>query len=184
MLKKTMGFVLSAVAAGALAAGCAGGGTEGTGSTGNEADVTFARDMIPHHQQAVEMAGLVRERTSDRRVAELAERVQRAQAPEIERMTAWLAEWDAPAAEAHGAGHGDMPGMMADTDLEELTGAKGPAFDRMWLRMMIEHHRGAIDMSRTELAEGAHPGAKELARAIVDAQQAEIDMMNHLLGEG
>ncbi|MBF6417356.1 DUF305 domain-containing protein [Nocardia farcinica] len=160
-----------------------------TGATGaaahNDADVAFAQEMIPHHRQAVEMAALVPERSTDPRVRDLAARIQQAQDPEIATMTGWLQSWGAPVdGGGHaGMGRGDMsmPGMMTDEQMAQLRAARGAEFDRMWLTMMIAHHEGAVQMSRTELAQGADPAAKALAQQIIDGQQAEIDQMRGLL---
>jgi uncharacterized protein (DUF305 family) len=170
----------------------------------NQADVTFARAMIPHHVQALEMATLVPDRTSNPQVLDLANRIQRAQDPEIQRMTSWLTAWEAAPATSdaagtampsapsdHSSGHAmpDMPGhhamvgMMSDADMARLHAARGGDFDRMWLRMMIQHHQGAIEMAKTELAQGANPDARTLAQQIIDGQQAEITQMNGLLGQ-
>ncbi|MGW4402372.1 DUF305 domain-containing protein [Amycolatopsis nivea] len=153
----------------------------------NAADVTFAQQMIPHHQQALEMAKMVPSRSSNPKVVDLAGRIDRAQDPEIRQMQGWLKTWGA-AATSHSmpGGHemsGDhaMTGMMSDADLKSLDAAKGPAFDRSWLDMMIKHHQGAVEMAKTELAQGADAGAKALAQRIIDAQQAEIAEMQGLL---
>ena len=71
---------------------------------------------------------------------------------------------------------GGMPmhGMMSDAQMQQLAAQSGPAFDRMFLQMMIEHHTGAVQMAQTEQAQGLNPQAKELAGAIVAAQQREI----------
>ncbi|MFC0107350.1 DUF305 domain-containing protein [Kibdelosporangium aridum] len=142
----------------------------------NTEDVTFAQQMIPHHQQAVDMAKLVPSRGTDPKVRELATRVQQAQDPEIQQLMDMLKKWNAaPQGMDHGsAGHGGM-------DTTHLEAAKGAEFDRMWLQMMIEHHQGAVQMSQTELSKGSSPEAKALAQKIIDAQQAEITEMQAML---
>ena len=86
----------------------------------------------------------------------------------------------------HGSGHGSdhgghaMEGMMSDADMTRLEAARGTAFDRLWLSMMIEHHEGAITMSRTELKDGEDADAQQLARDIVATQQREIARMKEL----
>ncbi|GGM41208.1 hypothetical protein GCM10012275_10270 [Longimycelium tulufanense] len=149
----------------------------------NEADAAFTQQMIPHHEQAVEMAKLVPDRSNNPELLDLAKRVEQAQQPEIEKMTAWLRDWGAEAPTAAG-GHGDhgMAGMMSDSQMTELWKATGTEFDRMWLRMMIEHHKGALEMARTDRERGTNAQAKELAKNIIDGQQAEIDEMNAMLG--
>ena len=150
----------------------------------NDADVRFATEMIPHHQQAVEMSDMAVEHGGPA-VAELAGRIQGAQAPEIETMTGWLQAWgeDAPATGDHGdMDHSQMEGMMTPEDMDELRDADGPQFDSMWLEMMIEHHEGAVTMARTQVAEGAAPEAIALAEDIAQSQEAEIEEMEALLG--
>lgn len=150
----------------------------------NAADIRFAQEMIPHHRQAVDMAALVPSHSSDPRVLDLAARIQQAQDPEITAMTGWLQAWGAPVPEdtGHsGMDHGSMPGMMTDEDMAELEAAQGTEFDRMWLQMMIAHHEGAVQMARTELAEGSNPQARTLAQQIIDTQQAEIQQMQSML---
>lgn len=70
---------------------------------------------------------------------------------------------------------------LSNAQMQQLTASSGPAFDRMFLQMMITHHQGAIDMSRTELAQGSNPAARQLAQQIITAQQAEIREMQTLL---
>ncbi|HEU5025739.1 MAG TPA: DUF305 domain-containing protein [Spirillospora sp.] len=142
-------------------------------------DVMFAQMMIPHHRQAVEMAGLAPSRASSARVKTLAAGIEKAQAPEIEKMTGWLEAWGAPAAMT--GMHHDMPGIMSDKDMTSLKALKGAAFDRAFLRMMIEHHQGAVTMARTEIRSGRNPDAKALAASIVRTQSAEIATMRDLL---
>ncbi len=75
----------------------------------------------------------------------------------------------------------EMNGMMTDQQMTQLGQASGTDFDRMFLQMMTEHHKGAIDMARTELAQGQNSDAKALAQKIIDAQQTEITEMQQLL---
>lgn len=123
--------------------------------------MTFASEMVPHHQQAVEMAELAADRAQSSEVRRLAEDIEAAQGPEIETMTQWLEDWgqEAPLGSmGHGdMGHGDsqeMPGIMNEAEMTRLEQSDGAAFDRMFLTMMIEHHRGAIEMARAEPANG------------------------------
>ena len=159
----------------------------------NAQDVSFAQEMIPHHQQAVEMSDMALAQASSAKVKDLATRIKAAQGPEIEQMKGWLSSWGEPVAAKSdggmagmnhgGGGMGDMTGMgmMTDTQMKELGAARGADFDRMFLTMMIGHHQGAVTMARTELDKGKHPPAKQLAQAIVDAQQKEISEMQGLL---
>lgn len=157
----------------------------------NAGDVTFAQGMIPHHQQAVEMAVIALDpaREAGAEVTDLAKRIQGAQGPEIELMTGWLKEWgrSVDGMEGHsmeGMEMADMPGMEGMMTTEEMTGlegATGPAFDKLWLEMMVRHHEGAVVMSKTVGTDGKAPAVKELAGKIISAQEAEIAEMQQLL---
>ncbi len=149
----------------------------------NDADVAFAQGMVPHHEQAVEMARLADERAQDPAVRDLAERIEAAQAPEITTLTGWLDEWGATphAGEEGGMHHGG--GMMSADDMDALTGTTGTEFDRLFLEQMIEHHTGAVGMAETEIAEGRHEGAIGMAEEIRSTQNAEITEMQDLLDQ-
>ena len=148
----------------------------------NAGDVTFAQAMIPHHQQAVQMAKLAATRASDSRVKDLAARIEAAQDPEIMKMTGWMSSWGA-SMPSDMAGM-DMPGMMSTADMTALTSASGTAFDKAFLTMMIAHHTGALAMAQAELATGSDADAKALAQSIIDGQTKEITEMKAILGTG
>jgi uncharacterized protein (DUF305 family) len=155
-------------------------------ATFNDADVMFAQMMIPHHQQAVEMAKMADGKAANAEVKTLAKQIEGAQQPEIDTMTKWLTTWGKPTTPpsggAHGSEHGgSMPGMMSDGDMKKLTAAKGAEFDKQFLTMMIAHHEGAITMANEEIAKGSQAEAKALAQQIVTAQQEEITSMKALL---
>ena len=157
----------------------------------NAGDVTFAQGMIPHHQQAVEMSTIALDpaRKAGTAVKDLATRIQGAQDPEIKLMTGWLAEWGQPVDGMGGMsmeGHemADMPGMdgmMTAAEMTALEAATGPAFDKLWLEMMVRHHQGAVTMSKTAETDGKAAVVKELAAKIVSAQEGEIAEMQKLL---
>ncbi|MEU0564600.1 DUF305 domain-containing protein [Nonomuraea sp. NPDC005983] len=148
-------------------------------ATFNDADVMFAQMMIPHHQQAVEMADLAATRASDKEIKDLAAKIKAAQDPEIQTMRGWLKSWGKEEPSG-GMGHG-MPGIMSEEDMKKLEAAKGAAFDKQFAQLMIAHHNGAIDMARTEQAQGSDAEAKDLAKAIETGQQAEVQQMQDLL---
>jgi uncharacterized protein (DUF305 family) len=160
-------------------------------ATFNDADVTFAQSMIPHHQQAVQMAAMADGRASSAEVKDLAAKIKTAQQPEIDTMNQWLTAWGKPTAMpgmSQGAdmpdmGHGAMPGMMSGTDMTKLMDAKGKNFDKRFLTMMIAHHQGAITMAKDETAKGSNTDAKSLAEKIITDQQAEITTMQGLLSK-
>ncbi|MFC9643276.1 DUF305 domain-containing protein [Streptomyces mirabilis] len=148
----------------------------------DEADVTFAQMMIPHHEQAVAMAELAGGRASDAEIKDLAAKIEKAQDPEIKTMTGWLKSWGKPTTA------GDMPGMgmggdgmMSDKDMKELKAMQGKEFDKMFAQMMIDHHNGAIAMAKTEQKSGRNADAKKMADAIVTGQSAEVKQLQSIL---
>lgn len=155
----------------------------GAQATHNDADITFAADMVPHHESAIEMAQLAPGRAADPRVLDLAARIEAAQGPEIDTLNGWLAEWGA-AEGTGGMDHGSMDqGGMEDMDMTALMNASGAEFDRLFLQQMTEHHRGAVQMAETELAEGRNSDALVMAETIRDTQTGEIAEMEQLLTE-
>jgi uncharacterized protein (DUF305 family) len=145
-----------------------------------EADVRFVHAMIAHHQQALELAGLVGERTASEDITLLAERIERSQADEIARMEGWL---EVRGEAENGHDHGLMPGMLSPTRLTELAAATGSDFDRRFLDAMIFHHEGALIMVADLFAQGGGQEAEifDLAADIDADQRIEIDRMRTLL---
>jgi uncharacterized protein (DUF305 family) len=168
---------------------------ESTDSSGhNAADVSFLRDMIPHHQQALVMSDVAIRGAKTDELQALARRIKAAQTPEIEQMSSWLDQWgeDVPDLDAMGhmmMGHGDqtfdndLPGMMDADQMRRMSQMMGGglAFDSMWVRMMILHHQGAVQMAEDELANGQDPDVLALAQNIKTAQTAEIEEMRQML---
>jgi uncharacterized protein (DUF305 family) len=154
-----------------------------TGEDHNSADVTFAQRMIPHHEQAIEMAKLAPSRAQSPDVKALASQIQAAQDPEINQMKEWLASWGEPTAVPSGMNHGDdmSGGKMDASDMTKLEGLTGQNFDREFLTMMTAHHQGAIEMAQTEQANGLYEPAKIMADNIVRSQSDEITKMAELL---
>ncbi len=153
----------------------------------NDADVQFAQGMIPHHEQAIEMADIALDPTvaAGDVVTALATRIKGEQDPEIQLMTGWLTTWGQPMQMTTDSGHdmSSMDGMMSAEDMDALSAARGAEFDKLWQEMMIKHHQGAIDMAATETANGSDPEALALAGQITTAQQAEIaEMTTNLAG--
>ncbi|WP_407840313.1 DUF305 domain-containing protein [Streptomyces sp. DSM 116496] len=151
----------------------------------NAADVAFAKGMIPHHRQAVEMADLAPTRAESAEAKKLADEIKKAQDPEIQTLSGWLTSWGeqvpAEGAMDHSA-HG-MAGMMTAEEMDKLKDSSGKAFDTAFMEMMIRHHEGAVAMAKTEKADGAFPDAQTMADAIIISQTAEITRMNSLLGK-
>jgi uncharacterized protein (DUF305 family) len=185
-----------------LAGGCGGHGSDHdtmgggatsaaapkSGATFNATDVQFATDMIPHHRQALDMAEAARSKATTPEVKALAERIAKAQGPEIATMSGWLTAWGepvpSPGAMHHDMGDmGQMPGMMTDQEMQALAKAVGRDFDKMFLQMMVRHHQGAVEMAKTEQAQGQDPAVKRLAATIAADQTAEITEMQGLLAK-
>ena len=166
-------------------------GTPSPAGAHNPQHVAFAQGMIPHHQQALEMARLAADRASSGTVKDLAKRIEKAQDPEIRIMSGWLKTWGekVPGGTGGGgmdhsaSGHSGMPGMMGSEDMAALKTLTGKAFDVQFLTMMVEHHEGAVEMAEAEQSKGRHAPAKAMADDIVTAQNAEISEMNKLLGK-
>ncbi|MFI1655973.1 DUF305 domain-containing protein [Streptomyces sp. NPDC020472] len=146
----------------------------------NDADVMFAQMMIPHHEQALEMAELADGRAEDPEVKKLVAAIEGAQDPEIRKMRTWLKGWGKPESAGHGSGHG-MAGMMSDQDMKDLAATKGRAFDRKFAELMIAHHDGAVAMAKDEQKNGANATARELADDVVRTQSAEVDQLRKIL---
>lgn len=176
------------------------------------ADVDFMYGMIPHHAQALIMSRLAPENGANRLIETLAARIINAQGDEIALMKRWLEDRGQPVPEIHihgleimihgmddqhGNGHGDhghhgmhdhsdMPGMLTQAQLEELAGAKGPEFDRLFLEFMIEHHKGAVIMVDDLFAVDGAAADREmfdLASGIHAEQVTEIERMKWMLEE-
>ena len=144
----------------------------------NNADMQFTMMMIPHHEQAVEMADLLLAQDGiDERVLTLAEQIKAAQGPEIELMESWLDDWGIPM--------GDMGGMhdwmMSGSDMQALEDATDVEASRLFLEQMIVHHEGAIEMARIEIDDGRNTDVIALAEAIIASQTAEITTMEDIL---
>ena len=200
---RRLALLIAAVIAPVLLVGCsddspATPAATTSGSDHNEADVEFATGMIPHHAQALHMVEMGEGRGASPEFRQLLADIEAAQGPEIELMAGWLEDWGAevpPTAmgmgqahgsgtgSGHGMGYGDpgQPGMMGSRDLDRLDMTQGAGFERMWMRMMIEHHEGAIEMAETEKRLGKAPDALDLAADIIEAQQAEIELMEDLI---
>ena len=148
-----------------------------------EADIAFVRDMIPHHQQALEITALVPDRTTNEDVHKLAERIEVSQHDEIALLERWLQERHVLDSD-HGHS-GLMPGMLTEIQFGELDQASGSEFDRLFLEYMIQHHEGAITMVEGLLDEGyaQEPELFQMARHIDGDQRIEINRMSRMLAD-
>ncbi|WP_232498136.1 DUF305 domain-containing protein [Agromyces humatus] len=176
--------------------------------TATSAEAGFARDMQVHHQQGVELAMIIRDRTDDPDVRLLGYDIATTQAQQAGQMYGWLAEWDLSQAGSEpsmtwmtrpaegGAGHAThdsegsthspgepMPGLATPEQIAELQGLEGRAAEVMFLELMIAHHQGAVEMAEAALERSSNDVVVDLSNSIVASQQAEIDLMNDMLAE-
>ncbi|MGW5331849.1 DUF305 domain-containing protein [Streptomyces bauhiniae] len=150
----------------------------------NTADRSYARMMIAHHTQALKMTELAPKRAGSTQVKRIAERISAAQGPEISAMKGWLAtngtnDPDGQGGTAHD--HSTMPGMATEAQLTELRAAQGKAFDRLFLKLMIAHHEGAITMATDVKAQGNNIQIEEMADDVIAQQTSEIVRMRDML---
>jgi uncharacterized protein (DUF305 family) len=150
----------------------------------NADDVAFATNMIPHHQQAVNLSAMVPDRSTNAGLVALADQISAAQQPEINVMKVFLVQWNEnPDTNSGHAGHGSTTqGMVDAATMTKLESLSGEEFDKLWLASMISHHQGAIEMAKAEGANGDNVDAKTVANNIVTTQEAEIGQMKQMLG--
>jgi uncharacterized protein (DUF305 family) len=184
------------VAAGAITYAVASDGEAAEVPAAESADAGFARDMAVHHQQAVEMSYIVRDRTDDEEVRRLAYDIAQTQANQRGMLLGWLDLWGLPKVSAKPPmswmGMGDapsegdgslMPGMATDDEMAKLGELNGKAAEVYFLRLMTDHHKGGIHMAEGCVERCAVKVEKDLAQGMVDAQQSEIDLMADMLAE-
>ncbi|MEU4555610.1 DUF305 domain-containing protein [Micromonospora violae] len=146
----------------------------------NSLDVWFVRMMIPHHAQALAMAELAPDRAADPNVRAIADRIRASQGPEMGMMRGWLQTRGLPA-EVPGHDHGTMRGMQSPEAMRQLAAVRGADFDRLFVQMMTEHHRGAIEMATNLLTVGSDLTLNEFANSVATEQSVEIDRMREIL---
>ncbi|WP_432185815.1 DUF305 domain-containing protein [Streptomyces sp. Tue6028] len=160
----------------------------------DSADAGFARDMAVHHQQAVEMSYIVRDRTKDTEVRRLAYDIAQTQANQRGMLIGWLDLWELPKVSADAPmtwmGMGDMasgddgalmPGMATDAEMKKLGTLNGKQAEIFYLQLMTDHHKGGIHMAEGCVAKCKVGVEKKLAQGMVDAQQSEIRLMADML---
>ncbi|MDP8952640.1 MAG: DUF305 domain-containing protein [Actinomycetota bacterium] len=154
----------------------------------DSAEAGFARDMMVHHAQAVEMAEILRDNTESEEMRTLAADVALTQQAQIGQMQGWLAVWDLPPTGSEPAmswmGHpteGRMPGMASPEEIRELSEASPEEVDVRFLQLMIPHHQAALSMTEAVLERTDREEVERLAGAIAASQEAEIEAMQDLL---
>ncbi|MEV5876668.1 DUF305 domain-containing protein [Streptomyces sp. NPDC052101] len=203
MRRRHIGWIAGAAAAVLVAAGAItyavaedSGGSDMKTPGAESADAGFARDMAVHHQQAVEMSYIVRDRTKNEEVRRLAYDIAQTQANQRGMLLGWLDLWELPKVSAKPPmawmGMGDMPergdgslmpGMATDTELKKLQSLDGKQAETLYLQLMTEHHKGGIHMAEGCVAKCTVGVEKRLAQGMVDAQQSELQAMAQMLKE-
>lgn len=202
-MNRRVGWISGAAAAALVATGaltCAvaedGGARSLQVPAARSADAGFARDMAVHHQQAVDMSFLVRDRTKNEEVRRLAYDIAQTQANQRGMLLGWLDLWGLPkvtadppmtwmgmGAMASGTDGALMPGMATDTELKKLGGLSGRQAEVFYLQLMTDHHKGGIHMAEGCAAKCTVPVEQRLAQGMVDAQRSEIELMAAMLTE-
>ena len=205
-MRAYIGWVAGAAAAVLVAAGAityavaedgSGGGSSNSAVPAvNSADAGFARDMAVHHQQAVEMSYIVRDRTKNVEVRRLAYDIAQTQANQRGMLLGWLDLWGLPKVSADPPmtwmGMGDMasgkdgalmPGMATNSELKKLGSLSGRPAEVFFLQLMTDHHKGGIHMAEGCVEKCRVGVEKRLAQGMVDAQQSEIQLMADMLKE-
>jgi uncharacterized protein (DUF305 family) len=158
------------------------------------AEAGYARDMQTHHDQGVELAMIVRDRTDDEDVRLLAYDIARTQGQQSGQLYGWLTQWGVPQAASgppmawmdeeehgHSGAAAGMPGLATPQQIDELRAASGVEAERVFLRLMIAHHQGAVEMSEAVLARTGDATVETFARSVVASQDSEIALMDEML---
>jgi uncharacterized protein (DUF305 family) len=149
-------------------------------SAHNQADITFAQNGIPHHEQAIPMSDTILSKKGiDPRVVQLATQFKADQGPELQQMHSWLSQWNQPTLTMTPGMV--MPGMLPDQDITALQNAQGVDATKKFLTEMIECHEGTIAMAEDEIKDGQYPPAVALAHQISTREQQENTTMQGIL---
>jgi uncharacterized protein (DUF305 family) len=168
-------------------------------------DVGFSQDMQVHHLQAVTMAGVVRDKTADPRVRDLAFDIESTQLGQVGELAGWLTVWEQPELPEPGrgymgwmtqsAGHthqgpvlpsggvAQMPGMASSAELARLKSLSGQELDVLFLQLMVRHHQGAVPMAQYAAEHADRGYVRDLARKIAEGQRTEVGLMTAMLTE-
>lgn len=194
----TRRYVLVAAIVGAIALAAASFlfgrlSVESAAARPNAVDVGFSRDMAVHHQQAVLMSELLRERGSDAELKAIAIDMVLTQTNQVGQMQGWLALWGEPFAvdeppmrwmggsHAHHDPDQPMTGMASQANLNEIEGLAGVDAERKYLQLMIPHHEGGVEMAEHAVEHASTPAVRDLAASMVRSQQAELETLQKFL---
>ena len=156
------------------------------GATYTEADVRFMQGMIAHHAQAIHMSRLAADHQASPRLLKFAAKIDQSQVAEIRLMQEWLAANGQSVPDTSSWRHMTMPGMLTAAQLEALDASRGADFDQTYLRLMIQHHEGALAMVDELFATpraGQDVDISVFANDVQQVQTAEIGMMQQMLAD-
>lgn len=173
-----LGVLVLLLAAGGIAVGMghmdhgSHGGTKA--SSGTAVDLAFVQEMLPHHESAVDMARIAKQRSDRPEIERLADAIITTQRAEISQLRSIATRLQAGGVQAGSLG---VPHHMMGMDGDVAALETADPFDRAFLDDMVPHHQGAIEMSRVVLDRGSDPEVRALATAISAAQAEEIEQM-------
>ncbi|WP_328967466.1 DUF305 domain-containing protein [Streptomyces sp. NBC_00239] len=184
-------IALAILAAAALLISRPGSSSPGSSSV----DAGFARDMAVHHQQAVELSIIVRDRAGSEDVRTLAFDVINTQANQRGMLLGWLELWGLPKTSqdppmawmGHGGMNHDardgsfMPGMATNAQVDELRAASSKAAEVLYLRLLTAHHRGGVEMAQAAADRAETDVVRRLAQGMVEGQRSEMKLMADML---
>ncbi len=147
----------------------------------NDGDVMFVQMMLPHHQEALQMAKWAQSNASNAEVKDLAMKIQMQGQPQLGKLNGWLAAWDKQPLADDDSMMTSMPGMMSSAEMAKMKKMKGSAFDRMFARTMITHHQGALKVTQDEITKGGNSKVKSMAKTIQTSLRTELSQMKQLL---
>lgn len=152
-----------------------------TSTSHNDADVRFSQEMIPHHQQTIQMAELVATRTSNEYVMTVSEHLIDDERTEIRQMTKWLQSWKAQVPQENAKSTHSMPGMLSQQQMATMARQSGAEFDRTWLTLLSTHLGHGIVMVESVQAKGEHQPTLDLAGKLLTGQRQQIaEIATHL----
>ncbi|AUG76525.1 hypothetical protein CFP65_1639 [Kitasatospora sp. MMS16-BH015] len=178
-----------------VASGSSASGSSVSVPANDSPEAGFARDMATHHQQAIDMSFIVRDRTTNEEVRNLAFDIINTQANQRGMMMGWLDQWGLPQSngvtpmawmkmEPYQAHDGSlMPGMATNADLAKLRTLSGKDAEIFYLQLMIRHHTGGVEMAQGYVDLSSNPVEKRLAESMVNGQRSEIDLITQMLAE-
>jgi uncharacterized protein (DUF305 family) len=173
----------------------------------NSVDVGFAQDMRVHHLQAVTMAGIERDRTTDPVLRGMAFDIESTQLAQLRQMAGWLTVWGQPELPAPGAGHMEwmseggthshsngaggkttgavqrMPGMATTEEINRLRKLSGAEMDVLFLQLMLRHHQGGLEMAQYAAQHATEGYVRNLAQKVVASQESEVGLMTEYLDQ-